>query len=67
MIPEMKRIGFIAEDVPDLVAMKDRKNLSAMDMVAVLTKVLQEQQKMNEEQQKVIAELKNRVAELERK
>jgi len=64
---EEPRLGFIAEDVPELVAMKGRKNLSAMDMVAVLTKVLQEQQKMNEEQQEVIAELKNRVAELERK
>ena len=38
-------IGFIAEDVPDLVAMQDRDGLSAMDIVAVLTKVVQEQQK----------------------
>ena len=37
-------MGFIAEDVPDLVATKDRKGLSPMDIVAVLTKVLQEQQ-----------------------
>ena len=37
-------VGFIAEDVPALVATKTRKNLSAMDIVAVLTKVLQEQQ-----------------------
>lgn len=38
-------VGFIAEDVPDLVAMQDRNGLSAMDIVAVLTKVVQEQQK----------------------
>jgi len=38
-------IGFIAEDVPDLVATSDRKGLSAMDIVAVLTKALQEQLK----------------------
>lgn len=38
-------VGFIAEDVPDLVATKDRKGLSPMDIVAVLTKVVQEQQK----------------------
>ena len=38
-------IGFIAEDVPDLVATRDRDGLSAMDIVAVLTKVVQEQQK----------------------
>jgi len=38
-------IGFIAEDVPELVATRDRDGLSAMDIVAVLTKVVQEQQK----------------------
>jgi hypothetical protein len=37
-------LGFIAEDVPNLVATSDRKGLSAMDMVAVLTKVVQYQQ-----------------------
>jgi len=30
--------GFIAEDVPELVATKTRKNLSSLDIVAVLTK-----------------------------
>ena len=39
-----QHIGFIAEDVPELVATKDRKGLSPMDIVAVLTKVVQEQQ-----------------------
>ncbi|MEO1083340.1 MAG: tail fiber domain-containing protein [Acidobacteriota bacterium] len=38
-------VGFIAEDVPELVAMKNRKSLTSMDVVAVLTKVVQEQQK----------------------
>ena len=38
-------IGFIAEDVPELVATGDRKSLSSMDIVAVLTKVVQQQQK----------------------
>lgn len=37
-------VGFIAEDVPGLVATADRKGLSAMDIVAVLTKVMQAQQ-----------------------
>jgi len=36
-------IGFIAEDVPDLVAMSNRKGLSPMDITAVLTKVVKEQ------------------------
>ena len=42
---EESNIGFIAEDVPDLVATKHRKGVSTMDIVAVLTKVVQEQQK----------------------
>jgi hypothetical protein len=37
-------IGFIAEDVPELVATSDRKALSPMDIVAVLTQALKEQQ-----------------------
>jgi hypothetical protein len=41
---EEECVGFIAEDVPDLVATKDRKGLSPMDIVAVLTKVVQNQQ-----------------------
>ncbi len=53
-------VGFIAEDVPDLVATKDRKGLSSMDVVAVLTKVVQQQQK-------TIAELKAKVDALEKK
>lgn len=44
-----KQLGFIAEDVPDFVATKDRKSLSPMNIIAVLTKVLQEQQRRIEE------------------
>jgi hypothetical protein len=54
-----KHVGFIAEDVPELVATKDKKGTSAMDMVAVLTKVVQEQQK-------TIAELSKKMGELEK-
>jgi hypothetical protein len=41
-----KHVGFIAEDVPDIMASKDRKGVSPMDFVSVLTKVVQEQQKI---------------------
>jgi len=51
-------LGFIAEDVPSLVATGDRKGLSPMDIVAVLTKVVQEQQKTIDAQQKTIDELR---------
>jgi Chaperone of endosialidase len=40
-----QRLGFIAEDVPDLVASPERDRLSPMDIIAVLTKAVQEQQK----------------------
>jgi hypothetical protein len=43
--PSEHHVGFIAEDVPELVATKERRGLSSMDIVAVLTKVVQEQQK----------------------
>lgn len=53
-------VGFIAEEVPELVASKDRKGMSAMDVVAILTRVMQEQQK-------TIAGLKQEIAELKKK
>jgi len=55
-----KYVGFIAEDVPELVATKDRKGMSSMDVVAVLTKVVQEQQT-------TIAELSRRLSAVEEK
>lgn len=42
--PADEVMGFIAEEVPDMVATASRKTLSSMDIVAVLTKVVQEQQ-----------------------
>jgi len=38
-------VGFIAEEVPDLLATPDRKGVDPMDVIAVLTKVVQDQQK----------------------
>jgi hypothetical protein len=59
-------VGFIAEDVPELVASKDRKGMTALDIVAVLTKVVQEQQKVVQEQQKSIQEQQKTIAELKK-
>ena len=52
-----KVVGFIAEDVPELVSINSRDGLSSMDMVAVLTKVVQEQDKMLKVQAEKIAKL----------
>lgn len=59
--PNVHSIGFIAEDVPDLVATKERKSLRPMDIIAVLTKVTQEQQKAIEELNTTIAQLQKKI------
>ncbi len=56
-----KHVGFIAEEVPELVSMRDRKGLSPMDIVAVLTKVVQEQQKTISTLREELNELKGKV------
>ena len=53
-------VGFVAEEVPELVATNSRKTLNPMDIVATLTRVVQEQQK-------TIAELNRRLDALEHK
>ncbi len=63
---EERHVGFIAEDVPALMASKDKKGMSPMDVVAVLTKVVQEQQKIVLEQQTAISELSKRLAAIEK-
>ena len=50
-------VGFIAEDVPELVATADRKGLSTMDIVAVLTRVIQAQQQQIEALESATKEL----------
>jgi hypothetical protein len=50
-----QHVGFIAEDVPQLVAAPDRKGLAPMDIVAVLTKVVQEKSRIVDDQRAVIA------------
>ena len=56
-----RHVGFIAEDAPTLVASKDRKGMSSMDVVAVLTKVVQEQQRTIAELSRKVAKLENRI------
>ena len=42
-------VGFIAEDVPELLAVADGESLSTMDIIAALTRVVQEQQRRIED------------------
>ena len=57
-------VGFIAEDVPELVATADRKGLSPMDIVAVLVPVVQDQQERLAEQEAQIAAQQERIDDL---
>ena len=57
--PSESYAGFIAEDVPELVATNDRRSLAPMDVVAVLTKVVQDQQAL-------IESLNSRISRLEK-
>ena len=65
-------VGFIAEDIPELVATRDRKGLALMDITAVLTKVVQDQDRLldeerekNAQQQESLAAMNQRLARLE--
>ena len=60
-----EHLGFIAEDVPELVSTQSRNHLSLMDFTAMLTKVVQEQQRILKEQQDTIEEMTSRVKILE--
>jgi hypothetical protein len=61
---DQQHVGFIAEDVPELVAMKDRKGLSPMDIVAVLTKVVQEQNQRLQVERSARESLEGRLEQL---
>jgi Chaperone of endosialidase len=53
-----QHLGFIAEDLPDNIASDDRKSIAPSEIVAVLTRVVREQQK-------TIASLQTTVSRLE--
>jgi len=57
-------VGFVAEDVPDFVATKDKKTLSPIEIVAVLTRVVQEQQELILSQKKAFNKQKETIAKL---
>lgn len=59
-----KRVGFIAEDVPDLIAEPERKSVPVMDVVALVTRVVKDQQKTIDLQTKVIEEYRNELSDL---
>lgn len=59
-------MGFIAEDVPELVAVNGRDALSALEIAALLTKVVQEQAKTLQAKEEKIKSLERRLERLEK-
>ena len=53
-----KQVGFIAEDVPDLVANADRQSVPIMDIVATLTRVVKDQQQTIDGQNQINQKLR---------
>lgn len=60
-------VGFIAEDVPDLVADQGRQGLAPMDIAAVLTKVIAHQHNLIEQQRNETDKLLEEFNELKNK
>lgn len=56
-----ERLGFIAEDVPEIVASRDRRHLNPMDLTAIFAKVLQRQQRTLADLYEVVAKLERSV------
>ena len=54
---------FIAEDVPGLVATNERNAISTMDITAVLTEVIQQQQKDLEELREQLRDLEEKIGQ----
>lgn len=58
--------GFIAEDVPEIVALKGRQALNAMDIIAILTKAAQDQEAEIKNQTEEINEIQKTIAKLKK-
>ena len=63
---EEECVGFIAEDVPDLVARNDRRTLHSMDLVGVLAKVVQDQDQQLQNQDRQLDDERKLTAEQRR-
>ncbi|WP_039837759.1 tail fiber domain-containing protein, partial [Paenibacillus sonchi] len=59
-----QNIGFIAEDVPQIFSTTDHKSVVLMDIIAVLTTVVQKQQKEAQDMRKQVNELQVQVKAL---
>ncbi|OKP86035.1 hypothetical protein A3844_14880 [Paenibacillus helianthi] len=61
---KQQNIGFIAEDVPQIFSTADHKSVVLMDIIGVLTTVVQKQQRDAQDMRKQVNELQIQVAAL---
>jgi hypothetical protein len=55
--PTEHHVGFIAEDVPEMIAAQDRNSVDPMNITAILTAVLKEQKKIIAHQEEILTTL----------
>lgn len=65
--PEDRQLGFIAEDVPELVASKNRDALSSVDILAVLSTIIKDQDTIIDRQQKEIEDIQKKIEVLKQR
>ena len=62
-----QQAGFIAEDVPSVIAAPDHKSINPLEVTALITSVVKTQQKQLEMQEKQIQEMRREIEALKRK
>lgn len=62
---EGRRLAYIADNLPVMLTTDDHSSLDAMSIIVVLTKIVQEQQKMIKEQRETLLQLHEKVTFLE--
>jgi hypothetical protein len=62
--PTEHHVGFIAEDVPEMIAAQDRNSVDPMNIAAILTAVLKEQENDITQQDEMLTTLENNVRDL---
>jgi hypothetical protein len=60
-------LGFIAEELPELIATADHKRVKPLDVITVLAKVVKDQQRMLQEQKEAITKVEMEMEEMKRK
>ena len=62
-----QQAGFIAEDVPDVIAPPDHKSINPLEVAALLTSVMKTQQKQLETQEKQLQEMRREIETLKKR